>query len=539
MPAPHPAVARATALLTRGHGGAALLFLACLLAFGLYSVRLGSDRNWDLRNYHLFAAHALLHGRMFHDLLAAQMQSFFNPLASVPVYLLMGALETRPKLYAFVMGLPAGVHAGLLLLIAHAHARAVLGEEARWAPAFAGLCGALALTGAAFLPLVGLSTGDVLVGLPLLLAYGLVLREVLARDADAAVRVRAWAVLLAGLLIGVSAGLKLTNVPYGAGLGLMVLLLLGLRAAVLAGAALGAGFLLTTAPHAWALYAETGNPIFPQYNHLFASPDLPAIAIADRRFLPRSLLQGVFYPFWWLRRTMNLVGETPMRDPRVALGYLSVLALLPMLLLARTAGLRRGLLLPIGVAMIAYAIWAVTFGIHRYLVVLEGLSAILLMLALLLGLGPGRRRLAWLAMGAILLVCLVVTVRPNWGHGPHGRNQILGLAALPVAPGTLVVTLDGEPHGYLATRLPPGARMIGLGTNLAPLLAGHGLDRRLREIIAAQQGPFLGVATPSTPPEERAAVLARFGLAPDGGCTLLRTGLDRGGHLLCPVRRAP
>jgi hypothetical protein len=516
--------------------GVGLFVIACVVAFGLLSARLGTDRNWDLRNYQVFGPFALLNGRMFHDLLAGQMQGFFNPLASLPSYLSLTVLEARPRLHAFVMGVPAGLFAAALALIALAHARAVLPGRPGLARVMAGLATLLAVTGAATLPAVGLSTGDIVTALPMLLAYGLVLCEAIARDGAPAHRARTGAMLLAGLLIGLSAGLKLTNVPYGAGLGVMILLLLGWRAALLAGTALAAGFLIAAGPHAWTLYAETGNPIFPMYNHLFRSPDLPPVAIADRRFLPRSMPQALFYPFWWLRRTESLVGELSMRDPRVALGYLAALAIPGLLLLRRAAGRRRAALLPLGMAAIAFLMWSFTFGIHRYLVLLEALAALLLMLALLLAF-TARPWWAAFALGALLLASQAMTVRPNWGHGPHASRQILGVAQLPLPEGVLLVSLDDEPHGYLAARLPPGGRMIGLATNLRGVIGETGLFQRLRAIVANHPGPIHGVADPGVPEAQRAATLERFGLAIAGDCTLLRTGLVRGGHLLCPLER--
>jgi hypothetical protein len=48
--------------------------------FGLYSLWLGADANWDLYNYHLYNAFAWLHGKLQTDLAPAGLQSYFNPL---------------------------------------------------------------------------------------------------------------------------------------------------------------------------------------------------------------------------------------------------------------------------------------------------------------------------------------------------------------------------------------------------------------------------------------------------------------------------
>jgi hypothetical protein len=57
------------------------------IAFGLWSILLGIDSNWDLRNYHLYNAFALLNGKLATDLAPGGFQTYFNPLLDVPYYL--------------------------------------------------------------------------------------------------------------------------------------------------------------------------------------------------------------------------------------------------------------------------------------------------------------------------------------------------------------------------------------------------------------------------------------------------------------------
>lgn len=42
----------------------------------LVASRTASDADWDLRNYHLYNAHALVTGRFWSDIAAAQLQTF-------------------------------------------------------------------------------------------------------------------------------------------------------------------------------------------------------------------------------------------------------------------------------------------------------------------------------------------------------------------------------------------------------------------------------------------------------------------------------
>ena len=148
-------LAQADATLTRRWAGHAVL-LAALLAAGAFSVALGADANWDLRNYHLYNPYAFLEGRYLRDIAPAGMQTYFHPLFDVPFYLLVTRLPEWPRLTAFLMGLPHGLNAALLFLIARRLFPAPLPGRAI-AVAAAMLLG---LTGAAILPTVGGTMND-------------------------------------------------------------------------------------------------------------------------------------------------------------------------------------------------------------------------------------------------------------------------------------------------------------------------------------------------------------------------------------------
>lgn len=518
----------------RGSGGPRVAtLLLCLLGGGMLSVQFGTDRNWDLQNYHLYGPYALLNGRMFHDIAPAQLQSFFNPVLHLPHQLLFFALIDRPRLFAFLMGLPAGLLGFLVLRIAWVHA-GLLAPTRGLAWAATAICGTLGLTGVAVLPAVGLSTFDIVATVPLALAYLLVLGEVARRRAGRGARVVP--LVVAGAAAGLAAGLNLTVVPFAAAIGLMILLLLGFRAAVVAGSAMGVSFLAGFGPFAWQLWQATGNPLFPHYNAVFRSPEWLPANFQDRRFLPRSALQAVFYPFWWLTPTSGLVTELRMRDPRVALGYVAAVLLAVMLLARRGRSDGRAAWLALGVAALSYAVWAQMFGIYRYVPLLEVLAALLVMLALLTAL----RRLPWVALGAFAAItggAVAFTIHPNWGHGPHGA-RVLEVEPLPVQPGSLVVTVDATPMAYLVTLMPPDIRALGLSTNLVRPGQEHGINRRITAAIEGHGGPIWSIAHHATPQAEQDAVLAAHGLAADGACLLVRSSLEPGGHRFCPVRKS-
>lgn len=511
-----------------------VLLVLCLLAGGAISAALGTDRNWDLRNYHLYGAHAWWHGRVFTDVAAAQMQSYFNPAILLPQYALLWALNGWPRLYAFAMGLPAGWFLFLALRIGAAHAAALRPGAPLPAAAAGALVALLAFTGAATWPIIGSTSADITVAALVAAAYLLVLRQVVARDGGAAPRLSALAA--AGALAGLAAGLKLTSVPFVAALGLMVLALLGFRAAVAMALPMLAALAAAWGPHLLFLWRETGNPLFPLYNDVFRSPLFPPERTGDERFLPRSALQAVFYPFWWLRETSGLVTELRMRDGRVALGYVAALAVAALLLAGRGRGAWRGAALPLGVAALGYAAWAKLFGIYRYLTMLELLSALLVLLAALLA-WRGRPWAGPAALALAALVLLPTTTRPNWGHGRHGA-AVVEVPPLPVPADGLLVGTDGEPIGYLVPFLPPGVPVLGLQNNIMRVGVESGLSRQARARIAAHGGPIWSVGAPGGPVAMRDAALGAYGLRVAGPCQRVATSLERGGHEFCPLERA-
>lgn len=445
-------------------------------------------------------------------------------------------MQERPRGFAMVAGLPAGLFGFLVLRIAWEHARAVIGPGlGAWAAAL--LATALGVTGVATLPSVGHSAGDMVVAVPLATAYWLVLREARRRDAGGAAGPAA--VAAAGFAAGMAAGLKLTTVPFAAAIGLMILALLGFRAAVAAGAAMLAGLLVMAGPHAWYLWEMTGNPVFPHYNALFRAPDWLPLSQKDERFLPRSTLQAVFYPFYWLRPTSGLVSELGMRDPRIAMGYVAWAAI-AVLALARArafAGGWRANLLPLGVAAVSYAAWVLQFGIYRYLLFLEALAAVLVMLALLLA----WRARPMLALGALLALtvgAIQFTIQPGQARAPHGA-RILLVEPTPVRAGDLVVIVSSDPVGYLALLFPPDVPVLGVSNNLVQPGQEHGLNRRARALLDGHRGRIWAVSNAPGDSASRERVLSAYGLVPDGACVRLRSNLEPDSHLFCSVRKGP
>ena len=138
----------------------------------LLAILLGKDLNWDLLNYHFYNGYALYTGRFERDLAPAQVQTFFNPLMDVPLYLAIVYLPpvVVGALYGFVQGL-SGVAVWLIgretLPIEDRHLR-------EWTAVGLAFLGGLGTINVGEL---GGGMGDTLVCIPVLFSMAILLRS--------------------------------------------------------------------------------------------------------------------------------------------------------------------------------------------------------------------------------------------------------------------------------------------------------------------------------------------------------------------------
>ncbi|WP_426661248.1 hypothetical protein [Rhodanobacter aciditrophus] len=439
----------------------------CLLLGVLGSVLQKQDASWDLRNYHLYNAWAMLHGRQSLDLVAAGMQSFFNPLLDLPYYLLgTGPLEHMPRVLAGLQGLWYGGLVFVLLRIA-ARLADLQGRVFDASDLFAVLIGA---TGTMAVSQLGMSSNEMPLALLVLLAICLLLPICVSEPTARSGR----RVLLAGLLCGLAAGLKPTAIVYPPAMMCALLAASGWRhrawrlGLLFAGAALG-GFLVAYGWWGWALYRLTGNPVFPMFNQVFRSGWVPTVSGTDGQFLPRSIGQWLFYPFYWVRENQRVVTEVSFADPRYALGMLALLGL------ALSAWFRRRQpprgreamrLLAVFVAL-AYVAWLALFSILRYAIPIEALTGLLALAALRAlswrahGGGAWRPWLAW-CMAGLFLLSAGCSRYPNWGHVRYA-GAVFDVRAPAVEPGSLVLVM-GQPLAYVVPFIgnAQSSRFVGL-----------------------------------------------------------------------------
>lgn len=463
------------------------------LIFGLLSIKLGQDANWDLLNYHLYNPFAFFNNKLGVDLAPAQMQTYFNPTID---FLYYGMVQVLPgPLVSFTMGVLHGLNFVLLLVIA----RALLPAASDGARILLPILLALAGMGSnAFLSELGNTMGDNLVALAVLGALAMLL-HFWPRLIDGG----GWMILLgAGFLMGLGVGLKLTAAVFAPALCVSLLALpvrpvLRVRAALLFGIGVLIGIALAGGHWYWKMWVMFGNPLFPQFNSLFHSPMAGPMALGDTRFLPHGLIEYLLWPFIFVLDPVR-VSEIKIASPIWALLYFMGAALLLKKLL------RYGATQPAPHAtipmpdkkitvlaiffVISYVTWMMLFSIYRYLVPLELLAPLVLWLV-------AKSLLPRVVAGKIVLVLLIGVVasnffpRANWGYAPLANAYLKADVPVFATPSqSIVFTLHHHaPLGWLITQFPKELAFVSLDSNFPE---SDAYRARIAAMMAARSGPM-------------------------------------------------
>jgi hypothetical protein len=531
---------RIKALVATRSSYTATCVFAAIVATLVFAFRRGQDVNWDQLNYHLSIPFLLLHGTFWDSIAPAGIQSYLNPLVLVPQYIVIRLL---PPLAAVTT---IDVAQAMAFVVAGRICLRIAGPdpiEGGYASAFLGFV--LCVASPMALSEAGTTIVDLITALPVLTAYLLLL----TRDDASAPR---HACLAAGLLLGVAAGLKLTNMTFV--IGAPAFFLAGpapLRRRV-AGATqlmLGAvaGFLIIAGWWHFMLWRRFHNPTFPYFNNIFRSPDYPPVAQRDERYVPHSPWAMLSYPYYWLvggtttPGRMSPASETDPKDARFAFvlaGALAVSAIAVFRRKRRLALLGRpetGLLLACAVD---YPVWLYAFGIHRYMIPLEIMcGAVVLLLADWIATGLWRARLLLvLVILALARVHVATWQRLPWQD--HWRTIAAEPFDLPehsALPGKPLILLTSGPSAFLALSLPAEARYVDLGCGEINLCGPETtLTRQLRaDLDATPPFSLYAVIPEGSPP--RLIGLTAYGLHLGAECR--RLALAAKVYLLCDVLR--
>jgi hypothetical protein len=517
-------------------GRALLVHRLCLygapLLIALIAALMPPDANFDLASYHTYNPWAFLSGRGARDLAPNGIQSYFNPLLDVPFYWMNGHLPGR--VVAFILGLGHGACFVLLYLLARA---AVFRKPNLGSVAAAAGVAVAGITAGVSIAELGTTFYDYLGCAGLLLCLLLLARHLFEHGNDLKL------IVLAGAALGLTVGLKLTNVHFAAGVGAAVVFLelespLRRRLAVagmfaaggLIGVLAGGGFWMV---HLWQLF---GDPIFPFFNNVFHSSYAGLADGRDTWFMPRGLLEAVFYPFIFTFDTTRTI-EFPIRDFRFLALCLAVPAGAALLVATRkrAAGSaldpkqRRYLAFLLIALAVSYVVWLGLFSIRRYALGLEMLAPLVIAM-IAQGLPRARTLVTAGIIGALVVTTGPVMMRRGEWHAFSGPIVDVQLPATP-PPNSLVLLTGWGAKTYVAPYFPADASFVTVGRRKI-----RNLDYR-REVsarIESHRGPIFALVI--QPELASLSELTDFGLAA-GSCRPIRStiALDQP-VMLCDVR---
>ncbi len=355
-------------------------WLAWIVVFALISAVLPRDASFDVAHYHLHNGWSALNGRLEQDLAPAEMHSFLNPVFNVAVWWLIEHLP-GPAVNA-ILGALQATAVPVLYFLARKLLRLCDVRDASRVALFCAFVGFLCVP---MLATMASLRNDMHGAIAFCGALLLLIDE----EGQTASLARVFA---AAFIVGLAAGVKLTNVVYIPGLAVFVLAAwpgLRPRAAAVAIAASGglAGIVLGGGWWMAKLYTEFGNPVFPMLNDLFGAPLGPAEGVSrDVRYLPDGVLEALVKPVTGAF-DLALINEDTGRDLRLAAFYLGAVAILGISL----AQMRNRVTVPRPVIALALAclafivVWVLQFSIMRYATGAFLLGPLMLVLAWKLG----------------------------------------------------------------------------------------------------------------------------------------------------------
>ena len=379
------------------------LLIGCVL-----SICLKYEVMWDFANYHYYNPWAFLNGRVGYDIAPAGLNTYFNPLMDIPLYLMIQYFNDSPNIiYAF-----QGLYFGGLLYVFFK----ILGlffDGSTWTGRASILAAMLiGSTGWATFMQIGTSTNEEAMALLVLLSFYLLLKEIFVSKSGR------WQVYFgSGFILGSAMGLKLTVVIYCISTGLSLILFYkeivknkrNIPLFILGGIL---GFLLFNGFWMYMMWDKFQNPFFPFLNGIFQSEYFPAENFRDDTFLPKSIWEYIFYPFYVAFFQRRTEGNALILDYRLLFIYVMFVVYCISLFWKREKirTYNRIFLFTALWLFISYVLWLTMFTITRYYIILELFVAMFIVKFFVEFLPQARiAKILFISIGIVVFYSLVMT----------------------------------------------------------------------------------------------------------------------------------
>lgn len=523
-----------------------LIFVVGFFVYGVVAVLLGQDNNWDLRNYHLYNPYAFLNGRLGFDYAPAQLQSFHNPIVDLPFYFLVTHL--KPVLVGFFMGAVQGLNFGLIFAIAF---QVLFSMTSKVRIGLSVLFAAMGMYAPVFIAEFGATENDTLTTLFVLTSVLIITRTLTLRGSFASSHGRK-SLIAAGILLGIGAGLKLTVLIYAVGATLALLFVekrwknsAGIVAVL--GVSIIIGLLISRGHWMATMWSTYGNPVFPFYNSIFKSPYYDLVDFNAPRYMPKSFLEGLTYPFQFLTRTAYTHLSNDFRDSRYAVIYSLITFYFISLYVRWVLGPRRRKKerkkepqvdvmerFLLAFFIISYITWQIKFSIIRYLAPLEAMSPIIVFI--LTRHIFHRSKVQGLVVGAAFLVIVAVVEPPIFQRLPWSATFFeVEPPQFEDPDDTIVIIAGRRPWAYLIPFFQHRVRFVRIGGNFTHPSRPNRMQADMRALLEEHAGPIYLLSRQEYLRADAGTLSAYQLYLTSLDCLPIRSRHERGGLCLWPV----
>jgi hypothetical protein len=528
-----------------------LVLMLSMLACGGISLFFGKELCWDLANYHYYNPYAFFHSRWSIDYWPSSfIQVNLAPTIDFLSFFLIDNFSAKQTV--FILGAIHGINFWLLFLIANFFQNTL--KLIITSPLLAILLAGLGLYGPTAWPGIGSFQNDDLISIFILSAFLLQSKGI--QSFSLMGRLPVTKVVWSGLLLGISAGLKLTAASFIVGT-FIALIILPIRLVdkitllFVWGAGVTAGFIGSSGYWMLILWQRYHNPFFPFFNGIFHSSGFPAVNFHYETFLPQSILERLFYPFFPLRD-----GDIKFTDLRYPLIYVFLVIAGCFWLVKKIRHAKvneKNLLIAwlYGFFIFSYLVWEYYFSIARYLVVIEMLAP-LIIFVLINRVIPKQSALAFTVLFASFAILIVTfspieMIRAHWYEGSFFNVQTPEFvkqtprAIVFMAYPEYALERDPRPQTYLVPFFPREWIFVGIpfSRNKFSSLSAIDYEKINSRLVANKKNPFYLLTAGKSMPQLYLAA-KNFGFVTNGNCEKILSDRQRISNedvLICPISK--
>jgi len=319
--------------------------------------------------------------------------------------------------------------------------------------------------------------------------------------------------------------------------------------------------------HLWKVFH---NPFFPFFNGLFHSTDFLSYNWRDERFLPKTLVQIIFYPFYFSFNG-KLIADAPFQDVRFAIIYiLSLIYLVKLIWIKMNNHLisndLKSNLLSVSVrcpdiiskyliqwflifCLFSYITWQFYFSIARYLAALEMLAPLiiyLLLKPLILNRLPFYLGLFSVYYFIAYLMSPLPMIRVPWYDASYFNIQLphsiknINQATVLMTYTAYVRDRNPRPQTYLIPFFPTHWQFLGIPFWDEHYLQDEQHKKTIIEKIEQTKNPIY-LLTAETQMHALLDAAKGFNLKQNGRCDIIESDrqlMTPYKVLLCPVRKS-